>query len=56
MTREQFEHNTNWKMSYEEFEKCNCTKCDREGCIHREAFRRVPKCDGGLNLCPNLQK
>lgn len=56
MTREQFENNTNWKMTFEEFEKCDCTKCNREGCPHREAYRRVPRIDGGLGLCPNLSK
>ena len=27
-------------------------ECDRKDCIHREAFRRLLKCDGGLELCP----
>ncbi len=56
MTREQFENNTNWKMTFEEFQKCDCTKCSKTDCIHREAFRRVQKIDGGLGLCPNLQE
>lgn len=55
MTKEQFKNNTNWKMSYEEYQKCDCTQCDKENCIHREAYRRVPKIDGGLGLCPNLK-
>lgn len=56
MTREQFENNTNWKMTYEEFQKCDCTQCDKTDCIHREAYRRVPRIDGGLGLCPNLKE
>lgn len=56
MTREQFENNTNWKMTFEEYQKCDCTQCNKENCIHREAFRRVPVIDGGLGLCPNLKE
>jgi hypothetical protein len=56
MTKEQFENNTNWKMTFEEYLKCNCTHCDNKDCIHREAFRRVPVIDGGLGLCPNLKE
>ena len=55
MTREQFENNTNYKMSYEEFQKCDCTHCDKKDCVHREAYRRIPRIDGGLGLCPNLK-
>lgn len=29
-----------------------CSKCDRKDCVHREAFRRLLKRDGGLELCP----
>ena len=29
-----------------------CWACVREGCIHREAYRRLPKEVGGLGLCP----
>ena len=32
MTREQFENNTNYKMTYEEFQKCDCTHCDKKDC------------------------
>lgn len=53
MTRDRFE-DTNWKMSYEEYRACDCTSCDREECKHRNAYRRVPKIDDGLGLCPNL--
>lgn len=56
MTKEHFENNTNWKMSYEEFQKCDCTQCDNKDCVHRNAFRRVPVIDGGLGLCPNLKQ
>lgn len=56
MIREQFEKNTNWKMSFEEFQKCDCTRCKEVACPHREAFRRVPVIDGGLGLCPHLSK
>ena len=56
MTREHFENNTNWKMSYEEFQKCDCTQCNNKDCIHRDAFRRVPVIDGGLCLCPKQKE
>lgn len=56
MTKEHFENNTNWKMTYEEFQKCDCTHCDKKDCVHRNAFRRVPRIDGGLGLCPNLKQ
>lgn len=54
MTREQFEH-TGWKMTFAEFQACDCTRCSRDACPHREAYRRVPFVDGGLALCPNLR-
>lgn len=55
MTKENFVQ-TNWKMSYEEYQKCYCPKCDKkENCIHANAYRRVPVIDGGLGLCPNLK-
>lgn len=56
MTREHFENNTSWKMTYEEYQKSDCTQCDNKDCIHRNAFRRVPRIDGGLGLCPNLKE
>ena len=56
MTKEQFENNTNWKMTFEEYQKCDCTQCDDKDCVHRNAFRRVPVIDGGLGLCPNLKE
>ena len=55
MTREEFEARTNWKMSYAEYLACDCSRCRREDCPHREAYRRVPIVDGGLGLCPNLR-
>lgn len=56
MTKEYFEDVTSWNMTWEEYQACDCTKCDKEQCIHRGAYRRVPKVDGGLALCPNLKK
>lgn len=44
MTRERFAE-TSWKMSYEEYQKCDCTECKREECPHRGAYRRVPEFD-----------
>lgn len=55
MTREEFEK-TDWRMSYEQYQLCNCLKCDKANCIHRGAYRRVPEIDGGLGLCPNLKE
>lgn len=55
MSRERFENGTGWRMSYEEYKKCYCPNCRKENCVHREAYRRVPRIDGGLGLCPNLQ-
>lgn len=54
MTREEFENNTNYKMTYEQYQKCYCPNCDKANCPHKGAFRRLPKIDGGLGLCPNL--
>lgn len=54
MRREEFER-TNYKMSYEEYRSCYCPSCNKSDCIHRDAYRRLPKIDGGLSLCPNLQ-
>lgn len=55
MTREEF-NKTAWKMPFEEYQKCDCTQCKRENCIHRGCFRRVPEIDGGLGLCPKLKE
>ena len=41
MTKEHFENNTNWKMSYEEFQKCDCTQCDNKDCVHRKKWLRM---------------
>lgn len=54
MTKWEFENNSHWNMTYEEYQKCYCPDCERQGCPHRQAFRRVPNVDGGLGLCPNL--
>lgn len=36
---------------------CNCIKCEeKKDCIHEGAFRRLPKCEGGLGLCPKLKR
>ena len=56
MTKERFENGTSYKMSYEEYKKCCCSECDRENCIHRDAYRRLPEIDGGLGLCPRLKE
>lgn len=56
MTKKEFEERTNYRMSYAEYKACYCPECNNLNCIHREAFRRVPKIDGGLGLCPNLEK
>lgn len=53
ISKERFEE-TAYKMSYEEYKVCACTACNREDCIHREAYRRIPTIDGGLGLCPEL--
>lgn len=56
MTRERFEQ-TSWKMTYEEYTACDCSKCKKaDTCPHKNAYRRVPKIDGGLGLCSNLRK
>lgn len=55
MSREEFAK-TNWKMTYEQYLLCNCGDCEATDCKHRAAYRRVPECDGGLGLCPNLKK
>lgn len=54
MTKEEFSR-TNWKMSYEQYQKCYCPECSKKGCQHRNAYRRVPSIDGGLTLCPKLK-
>lgn len=56
MTKEEFTNNTGYKMTYEEYLKCDCTFCNQESCKHRDAYRRMPRIDGGLGLCPNLNK
>lgn len=54
MDRKSFEE-TLYKMSYDEYRACYCPSCCRSNCIHRDAYRRVPKIDSGLGLCPNLK-
>ena len=40
-----------------EIEQCNCFKCEKTSktCIHFEAYRRLPRSQGGLGLCPKLK-
>ena len=57
MTKEHFETNTNYKMSYEEFQRFSCTHCNKKhDCIHCNAYSRVHVIDSGLGLCPNLKE
>ena len=49
MEREIYER-LSTKLDYETF-----IKCEKENCIHRGAYRRLPAKVGGLGLCPNLQ-
>ena len=56
MSKDEFSRKTNWKMTYEEYTKCYCPDCNKEDCLHRGAYRRVPEIDGGLGLCPNLKE
>ena len=42
MTKEEYK-NTNWKMTYEQYQKCYCTECDKVDCIHRNAYK--PECE-----------
>lgn len=55
MTRERFEQ-TNYKMSFDQYQKCDCTCCSKDDCKHRNAYRRFPEIDGGLGLCPKLKE
>ncbi|MBS5304880.1 MAG: hypothetical protein KHZ13_13190 [Firmicutes bacterium] len=54
MEREIYER-LSTKLDYETFIKCYCPECEKENCIHRGAYRRLPAKAGGLGLCPNLQ-
>ena len=54
MTEQRFQE-TGFRMTYAEFSACDCTKCSRENCPHRDAYRRFPFIDGCLALCPNLR-
>lgn len=45
-----------FKCTFEEYKAIQCCNCDKEDYPHREAYRRVPHIDGGLGLCPNLNK
>lgn len=52
---EEFRAKTSYKMSFKEYLLCDCTNC-QENCVHRDAYRRLPKIDGGLSLCKKLNK
>ena len=52
-TKEWFK-TTAFKMSWDEYQLCDCDQC-KEDCIHRNTYRRLPKVDGGLGLCPKLK-
>ena len=55
MSREQFA-NTGWIMTYEQYQRCCCSECDLKAeCIHRDAYRRIPFVDGGMEMCPRLK-
>ena len=54
-SEQEFHEKTNYKMSFEEYLLCNCENC-KEDCVHRNAYRRLPKIDGGLSLCKKLNK
>lgn len=53
-TKEWFK-TTAFKMSWDEYQLCDCDQCKEENCIHRNTYRRLPKVDGGLGLCPKLK-
>ena len=56
MTLERFQE-TDYKMTYEEYQKCCCSECDeKRTCKHKDAYRRLPEIDGGLGLCMNLSR
>lgn len=58
MTREQFEMmGFSRRMSYEQYQKCDCSKCElRKECPHEGNMRRLPLCAGGLGMCQNLNE
>ena len=41
------------KKAYNKLTNCRCCKL-KDSCIHAGCFRRLPKSQGGLGLCPNL--
>lgn len=43
------------KKKPKDYVKCNCSKCNNQ-CIHKNAYRRLPKEVGGLGLCKNLKE
>jgi hypothetical protein len=39
----------------QERNNANCKYCERMGCPHRNALRRLPREKGGLGLCKNFE-
>jgi hypothetical protein len=39
-----------------EVTECDCSKCAKDECNHRNAYRRLPSIIGGLGMCPHLAK
>ena len=48
----------NHEKQYEnENDKCECHKCELSfKCVYRDRFQRHSRINGGLGLCPKLQK
>lgn len=45
-----------WFSSYGDYAACECDKCDRVSCIHRDSQRRLLRSSGGQELCPLLHE
>ena len=43
------------KKKPKDYTECDCSKC-KDTCIHKDAYRRLPREIGGLGLCKNLKK
>lgn len=52
MTRIFFETDEEAQAYFKQY--AYCPKCDKKDCIHRDAYRRMPKEVGGLGECPRL--
>ena len=56
LSRDEFEK-TNYKMTYDKYCKCYCPECEKQkSCPVSQMYLRLPRVDGGLGLCPNLNK